>query len=398
MGKLTDLKVRKAKPGVYGDGGGLYLRVKPSGARSFVLRVQHMGRREDIGLGGYPVIDLSTARDKALALRRAAKEGENARAIRDQKRTRVHSFAEALIDAHAELSKGWADKNGKAFKSSLEVHIVPRFGNHRVDRIGAEQIVSALSPLWMTKPELARKLRIRIMQVLSYAKARGWRTDALPAPAELKAGLATQPRGKNFAAMPFAAVPAFVSAQLEKDDTAGRLALLFVIFTAARSGEVRQAMWEQVDEEARTWTRPAEIMKTRAAHVVTLNDAALAILGRARALSNGKGLIFAAHTGKVLSDMTLTKALRDAGEAVTVHGYRSSFRDWAAERMTTIPPMVAEMALAHTVGTRTEQAYLRSDLRTMRQALMDAWGRFIAPSLSSQESNVVPISGAAVAA
>lgn len=375
MGKLTDLRVKNAKPGVHGDGGGLYLRVKPSGARSWVLRVQHLGRREDIGLGGYPVVNLTMARDKALTLRRAAKDGENARAVRDEKRARVATFREVADEAHAELSKGWAEKNGRAFKTSLASHIIPKIGSHRVDRIGAEQIVLALAPLWMTKPELARKLRIRIMQVLSYARARGWRADPLPSPAEMKAGLATQPRGRNFPAMPFIAVPGFVRAQMEKHDTAGRLALLFAIFTAARSGEVRQARWEQINEDDRTWIRPAEIMKTRLAHVVTLNDAAMAILKRAKMLSGGNGLIFAARGGKPLSDMTLTKVLRDAGETATVHGFRSSFRDWAAERMPTMPSMVAEMALAHTVGTRTEQAYLRSDLRVMRKALMDAWGR-----------------------
>ena len=383
VGKLTELRVKNAKPGVHGDGGGLYLRVKPSGSKSWVLRVQHLGRREDIGLGGYPVVTLGSARDKALTLRRAAKEGENARVIRDQKRIRVPDFSETVEAAHAELSKGWAKKNGDAFKSSLTTHVIPKIGNLRVDRIGAEQIISTLSPLWMIKPELSRKLRIRIMQVLSYAKARGWRIDPLPAPAELKAGLATQPRGKNYAAMPYQRVPGFLTGQWAKEDTAGRLALLFVIFTAARSGEVRQARWNQVDEQERKWTRPAEMMKTRTQHVVTLNGPALLILERARRLPAAEGLIFPSRTGRVLSDMTLTKVLRDAGVAsATVHGFRSSFRDWAAECMTTVPPMVAEMALAHTVGTRTEQAYLRSDLRSMRQALMDEWGRFAAPFLS----------------
>lgn len=382
MGKLTELKVKNAIPGVHGDGGGLYLRVKKSGSKSWVLRVQHFGRREDIGLGGYPVVGLGHAREKALVLRRAAKEGGNARAIRDQKRRRIPTFSEALEDAHAELSKGWVSKNAAAFKSSLTAHIVPKIGTLPVDRIGVEQIVSALSPIWTTKPELARKLRIRILQVLSFAKARGWRTEAPPTARELKSGLATQPRGKNFAAIPYPKVPPFLQIQLQKEATAGRLALLFTIATAARSGEVRQAKWDQINQEALQWTRPAEIMKTRAAHVVTLNALALRILERAKAIADQSGYLFPSRSGKPLSDMTLTKVLRDAKEAAaTVHGFRSSFRDWAAECATEIPPMVAEMALAHSVGTRTEQAYLRTDLRSMRQKLMDEWSNFlVAPS------------------
>lgn len=384
MGKLTELKVKNAKPGVHGDGGGLYLRVKKSGAKSWVLRVQHFGRREDIGLGGYPVIGLSHAREKALVLRRAAKEGENARAIRDQRRRRIPTFTEALGDAHAELSKGWVSKNAAAFKSSLMLHIAPKIGTLPVDRIDVAQIVSALSPIWTTKPELARKLRIRILQVLSFAKARGWRTEAPPTARELKSGLAIQPRSKNFAAMPYQEVPPFIQVQLQKEATAGRLALLFAIATAARSGEVRQAKWEQVNQEEFLWTRPAEIMKTRTAHIVTLNTLALRILENAKTLTDQSGLIFPSNSSTPLSDMTLTKVLRDAKEAqATVHGFRSSFRDWAAECATHIPPMVAEMALAHSVGTRTEQAYLRTDLRSMRQKLMDDWSIFLMASSRS---------------
>lgn len=400
--KLNEIKCRKAKPGVHGDGAGLYLRVKPSGAKSWVLRVQFRGQRQDVGLGGYPADrSLAEAREEAARLRKLARRGLDAIAERDREKVIVPTFKAAMAAAHTELSKGWTDKNAKAFKATLEAHIVPKIGNLRVDQIEAEQIVFALSPIWMTKPVQARKLRIRIGQVLSYAKARGWRVNPVPAAAELKAGLPAQPRGGHFAAMPYADVPGFVATQLEEYGTAGRLALLFTIVTAARSGEVRQATWEQVNEEARTWSRPGGIMKNKEPHVVTLSDAALAILERARALSNGKGLIFPAPRGGELSDMTLTKALRDAkvaADVATVHGFRSSMRDWAAERMPTVPPMVAEMALAHTVGTRTEQAYLRSDLRDMRRALMEAWGRYVAPSLSPDGDNIIPFSGAAEAA
>lgn len=395
MGKLTDFKVKNAKAGVYGDGGGLYLRVKPSGAKSWVLRVQHMGKREDVGLGGWPVVTLAKAREKALELRRVAKDGESARAERDRKRVVIPTFKEAMLRAHAELSKGWSEKNAAAFKSSLEDHIVPKIGTKRVDHITTADVISALSATWTDKPALAQKLRVRLLQVLSFAKANGWRKEALPDPRELRDGLARRPKGGNFAAVPFKEAPAFVADQLGKEDAGGRLALLFTIFTAARSGEVRSARWEHIDFEAREWNRPAEVMKADLKHTVTLNDAALNILERAKALSNGKGLIFpGSRPDSQISDMTISKALRTAGRAETVHGFRSTFRDWAAEKMPTIPAMVAEMALAHSVGTKTEQAYLRSDLRDMRRALMDAWGRFVAPSLSGSLENIIQLAKA----
>ncbi|WP_370310226.1 tyrosine-type recombinase/integrase [Sphingobium abikonense] len=393
MGKLTDMKVRTAKPGIYGDGAGLYLRVKPSGTKSFVLRVvQHGVGRKDVGLGGYPAdLTLAEAREKAHRLRKLARQGKDPHAARDKEKAPeviFPTFAEAVDLAHAELSKGWGGKHGDAFKASLKEHAVPRLGTKRVDQITTSDVIAALSPIWTTKPSIASKVRVRIMQVLSFARSKGWRTAPLPEARELRDGLARQPKGKNFAAMPWKDVPAFFADQLGKEETAGRLALLFTIATAARSGEVRSARWEHIDLEARTWTRPGELMKSGVRHVVTLNDAAISILERAKALAGDSGLIFPGTKGQ-LSDMTISKVMRTAGRAETVHGFRSSFRDWAAERMPTIPAMVAEMALAHSVGNKTEQAYLRSDLRDQRRALMDAWGLFIAASLSGSGTNVV---------
>jgi integrase len=394
MSKLTDMKVRNAKPGLHGDGAGLYLRVKPSGARSFVLRVQHMGKRQDIGLGGYPAdLTLSEARDKAHHLRKLARQGKNAIAERDREKVVIPTFAEAVDLAHAELSRGWGDKHGDAFKASLKEHAVPRLGSKRVDQITTSEVIATLSPIWTAKPSIAAKVRVRIMQVLSFARSKGWRTAPLPETRELRDGLARQPKGKNFVAMPWKEVPAFFADQLGKEDTAGRLALLFTIATAARSGEVRSARWDHIDLEARTWTRPGDLMKSGVRHVVTLNDAAIGILERAKALSGDAGLIFPGLKGQ-LSDMTISKVMRTAGRPETVHGFRSSFRDWAAERMPTIPAMVAEMALAHSVGNKTEQAYLRSDLRDQRRALLDAWSYFIAKSLSGASSNVVELNRA----
>lgn len=393
MGKLTDLKVRNAKAGIHGDGAGLYLRVKDTGAKSWVLRVQFNKSRQDIGLGGYPAdLTLGEAREKAAHLRKLARQGKNAREERDREKLVIPTFKDAADQAHEELSKGWTDKHAAAFKASLAEHVTPRIGSKRVDQVASSDIIVALAPIWTVKPQMARKVRVRILQVLGFAKAKGWRSSPLPDARELRDGLARQPKGGNFAAVPFADVPAFVAGQLELEETAGRMALLFTIVTAARSGEVRSARWEHIDLDARAWNRPADLMKSGVKHTVTLNDAALAILERAKALSNGSGLLFpGSRPGRPLSDMTLTAAMRTAKRTETVHGFRSAFRDWAAERMPTVPAMVAEMALAHSVGTRTEQAYLRSDLRDMRRSMMDAWGRFVAPSLSGASGNVIEL-------
>lgn len=396
MGKLTDLKVRNAKAGIHGDGAGLYLRVKDSGAKSWVLRVQYQGRRQDVGLGGYPAdLTLSEAREKAAHLRKLARQGKSAIEERDREKVVIPTFKDAADKAHAEFAKGWTDKHAAAFRASLAEHVTPRIGGKRVDQVASSDIITALAPIWTSKPQMARKVRVRILQVLGFAKAKGWRSAPLPDARELRDGLARQPKGGNFAAVPFAEVPAFIAGQLELEETAGRLALLFTILTAARSGEVRSARWEHIDLDARAWNRPADLMKSGVKHTVTLNDAAVSILERAKELHGDKGLVFpGSRQGRPLSDMTLTKVMRAAKRTETVHGFRSAFRDWAAENMPTVPAMVAEMALAHSVGTKTEQAYLRSDLRDMRRALMDAWGRFAAPSASGVGSNVVEMARA----
>lgn len=425
MPSLTVNKVRNAKPlrdktGMpvttkFADGAGLHLLVKPSGSKSWILRVQVDGKRRDIGLGSVddgagqnafgqsdnrladvPLmlrksLTLAEAREKAAALRKLAKAGYDPIAERDRERARVVTFAEAVTEAHKALKSGWSEKTAKAFKSSLEEHAVPKLGRLPVSAIGSAEVIGALAPIWTDKPVMARKLRSRIGQVLAFAKARGWRKDTLPDARELRTGLSKQGRGGNFAAMPYADVPGFVAGELAKEGTASRTAMLFALLTGARSGEVRQADWGQIDLEAGTWTRPASIMKMKEGHVVTLSAAAIALLERYAAKDLRAGLIFQGVRGGPLSDMSLTKALRTAGRAETVHGFRSAFRDWAAEQMPTVPAMVAEMALAHKVGTATEQAYLRSDLRDMRRALMEAWGRFAAPSLSGVTANVAHI-------
>lgn len=388
MGKLTVKAVQYAKPGVHVDGKGLLLKVKNDNAKSWVLRVQYDGRRRDVGLGSTDILTLAEAREKAASLRKVALTGGDPIAERDKHKTRVPTFAEAMQRAHDELGKGWGDKTGAQFLSSLNTHAVPTLGKHKVDVIETEHVTAALAKIWTEKPQIARKVRHRINQVLSFSKSRGWRTSPVPLAKEITDGLAKQPESKSFRAMPYKQLPAYVSGELGKADSPARLALLFTIFTAARSGEVRLAKWSQIDREDREWKRPAEIMKNGKSHTVTLNDAALTILDRAFGTD---GLIFPSLRGKVLTNAALGKMLRDSGRSETVHGFRSTFRDWAAERMPTVPYAVAEMALAHTVGDATERAYLRSDLRDHRRALMDAWSEYAAPAISSGADNVVAL-------
>lgn len=412
MGKLTDLKVRNAKwPGGVtrdgkprtgsvrvADGAGLYLVIKPSGAKSWVLDVQHGGQRRLIGLGGYPAdLTLSEAREEAFKLRRLARKGLDPVAERDRGKVAVPTFAKAVEAAHAELSKGWADKTADGFKKSLQEHAVPRLGNKRVDQIEAEHVIATLNPIWTEKPQIARKVRQRIMTVLAFSKSRGWRSERVPDAREISNGLSKQPESESHPAVPYKQVPALIAGELAKDDSPARLALLFTILTAARQGEVRQAEWSEIDFEERLWRRPAGHMKSRKAHDVCLSEAALAILKRAEALRDKSGLIFPNSKGKPLSDAAVGKMLKLAGSDKTVHGFRSSFRDWAAERMPTIPGDVVEVALAHQTGDRTVRAYLRTDFLEMRRALMAAWGQFAAPSLSGDAGNVTPISAASAA-
>ncbi len=378
MANLTSLKVKNARPGTYGDGKGLYLRVKPSGSRSWILRVQHQGRRQDIGLGSVDDVSLAEARDSASRLRRVARLGNDAIAERDRGKIRVVTFQEAADLAYAELGKGWSEKTALQFKSSLDLHVVPFLGRKRVGDIETAQILAALGPIWTAKPQIARKVRHRILQVLAFAKSHGWRSTPLPELVDLSRGLAKQPKSKGYSAIPFSELPGFYSAERVKDASPARLALIFTILTAARSGEVRKARWDQIDLKAREWRRPASIMKSGEPHVVMLSKQAIDVLKLASERFCDEGLIFPSFHGKMLADMSLSKMMKLAGRSETVHGFRSSFRDWAAEKMPHVPAMVAEMALAHSVGTAVEKAYLRSDLKVLRMQLMSDWGAFVA--------------------
>lgn len=391
MGSLTAIGVKNAKPGRHGDGGGLYLLVKSSGSRSWLLRVQRDGKRRDIGLGSIAALNLAEAREKAAELRKHVLNGRDPIAERDRDRRPIPTFKEATKAAHKELKSGWSPKHAAAFLSSMEEHAFGPLGNRRVDTIDAAVIRDMLAPIWTRIPSMARKVRQRISTVLNYAQSKGWRANEAPSKA-VTLGLARQASGSNFSAMPYAEVPSLVADLMKRPQTTGRDALMFLLFTAARSGEVRSARWSHVDLDAGNWNRPADMMKNRLAHTVTLNQPAIDLLRRRFEEISPKpqDLIFPARKGGQLSDMTITKVLRSAEVPFTVHGFRSSFRDWAAEMMPTIPDPVAEAALAHVVPDKVIAAYKRTSFLALRRELLAAWGTAITTPCPVEENRTHP--------
>ena len=379
MTALTAAKVKAlTKPGMHHDGRGLYLRVAPGGSKGWMLRATIDGRRRDIGLGGHPTVTLAKARQLAEAHRLAVAEGRDP--LAEKRRAKMPTFREAAETVHAANLPRW--RNGKhtdQWFSTLRTYAFPVIGNLRLDRITRRDVLAILTPIWAAKPETARRVRQRIRTVLKWAMAHefvehnaaGEGIDgALPAMRRVRA---------HFRALPYAEVPAALdTVDASPASMAAKLCLRFLILTAARSGEARGALWSEIDLDAREWRIPAERMKGKIEHRVPLSDAALAVLEQARPLRDDPGPLFTSPTrrGKPLSNMTLTKILRDNGlsDRATVHGFRSSFRDWAAD--TGKLRETAEAALAHTVGG-VEGAYFRSDLFERRRRLMDDWGLFV---------------------
>ena len=399
MGKLNQMQVKSAKPGRHGDGVGLYLLVSPTGAKSWVLRIQSDGQRRDIGLGtadttsrigtdksaieDVPLLQrrrlsLAEAREKAGVLRSLAKTGRDPVAERDKDRAKVPTFEQAAVAAHAALKGGWETKNAAAFLATLKEHAYPTLGSMRVDLVDASHIRDMLEPIWLRIPVMARKVRQRTSTVLNFAKSKGWRTSEAPGKS-VTVGLPNQPAGGNFSAMPYADVPAFVAGLMAQPDTSGRLGLMLAILAPARPGEVRHARWKHVDLAKRNWNRPAELMKNKLPHTVTLSAPAVALLKRLNdeRSPDPEDVIFPGKLGKPMSDMTLTKALKAAKQPYDAHGFRSSFRDWAAEQMSHIPDPVAEAAISHVVPDKVIRAYKRTKFIELRRELLEAWGAYV---------------------
>lgn len=381
--------VRAAKaPGKYFDGHGLYLRVDLNGSRFWVQRIVVRGKRCELGLGSPALVSLSEAREAALANRKLARAGGDPLAAKHAARA-VLTFEEAAHKVHAFHQPTWSNaKHGAQFISTLKTYAFPRLGSLRMSDVTSADVLAVLTPIWTTKAETARRVHQRIGTVMKWGVAQGWRQDN-PAEAVTQALPKADRTKVGRKALPYAEVPAFlVALHASKAGLSTKLALEFLILTAARSGEAREATWGEIDLNAKVWEVPASRMKLKKVHRVPLSPRALAILEEAKALGDGEAssLVFpGTKAGKPLSDMTLSKLTKELGFAVDVHGFRTSFRTWAQER-TSYPREVAEAALAHQVGDAAERAYARSDLFEKRRAMMDDWSASLADATSTNST------------
>lgn len=387
MGRLTQTKIRGFdRPGLYGDGDTLFLKVTVSRARKsiaryWIQRVTIRGRRCDIGLGPWPLVSLQDARDAAIDNRRAIRAGGDPLAERVRSR-RVPTFreaAEAVITANRDRWRG--GKTEANWTGQMTRYAFPIMGDLPVDRITQADVLACLKPIWSKKAETARKLRMRIRQVLQWAEAHGHVTRNVAGDAIGGALPAMPAKNKNRRALPYAETGAALAAVAEGGASeAVKLCFRFAVLTACRSGEARGATWAEIDLDRREWRIPADRMKAEAEHRIPLSDAAVAVLESARELADGSALVFPSphRAGKPLSDMALTQLLRKTGLAdrATVHGFRTSFRTWAAEQ-TNAPHAVMELSLAHQVGSAVERAYARSDLLEKRRGLMQQWANYL---------------------
>ena len=383
--RLSDTFIRTVKaPGRYGDGRGGYglnLLVKPMSSggfsKSFSQRLRINRKPFNVGIGAYPIVTLAEAREQALENSRAVFKGIDIRA--ERKRKPIPTFeeaAETVISIHAKTWKP-GSKTERYWRSRLAEYAYPKIGEMPVSAITTSDVLSVLLPIWADRRETATKVRQYMGAVFKWAVVEGHRGDN-PAGDVISEGLPkTAPPRKHQRALPFADVSSALD-KIRASDAwqVTKLAVEFLTLTATRSGEVREAIWDEFDLNDRTWTIPAERTKGRREHRVPLSDGAMAILEQARPFGDSSGLVFPSQRGKVMSDNTLSKLLRDLQIQGTPHGMRSSFRDWAAEK-TSYPSEIAEHALAHIEGTATERAYRRTDYFDLRRGLMQAWSDFL---------------------
>ena len=371
--------------GRYADGNGLYLHVDPSGARRWVQRLVIRGKSCVLGLGSFTLVPLAEARERALANRKVARSGGDP--LRDKRPTAgVPTFAEAAEQVIAIHRGAWKDGEATAqkWRATLQQYAHPQLGDKGVDRVTTADVMAALQPIWSTKNVTAQRVRRHIGAVMRWAIAQGYRSDN-PAGDAVTAALPKRPRViRHFPALPHGEVgAALAGVRVSQAWTGTKLAFELLVLTAARSGEVRMATWDEFDLAALVWTVPAARMKANREHRVPLCGRAVEVLREAERLRDvvasveRAGLVFPSRRGKVLSDMVFWKLVKQQDLACVPHGFRSSFRDWAAEK-TDHPREVIEAALAHVVGNQTEAAYARSDLFERRRRLMDEWAAYLA--------------------
>ena len=380
---LTVAFVKSVKPAEtvkrYFDGYGLMLVVKPTGGKSWIQRLVIRGRRRDIGLGSLDRVSLAQARRKAFENRNEARDGGDP--TESEEARTVPTFAEASEAVIALHSENWRDggKTEARWRTTLATYVFPRLGRRSVADITTADVLATLTynGFWSEKRETARKVKQRISTIMDWAAAEGHRTDN-PCTALRAALPKTGSRTQHRRALPYADVSGAVSrVRASAAFPTTKLAFEFLVLTACRSGEVRGARWEEIDMEAAVWIVPGERTKTGKPHRVPLSSRALEVLAEAAEYRDRTGLVFPSARGLVMSDMTLSKLIKELGIDAVPHGFRSSFRMWSAERTST-PREVCEFALGHVVGDEAERAYQRSDLFERRRELMGQWAAYLA--------------------
>ncbi|MFO7582918.1 tyrosine-type recombinase/integrase [Guyparkeria sp.] len=418
--ELSAAEVRRlTRPGFHAVGGvsGLLLQVKEAGGRSWVLRARVAGKRRAFGLGSFPEVSLSLARDRAREMREQLRQGIDPAGERKKARDRLiaerlsrMTFSDAVTRYHKSKAVEFKSaKHRRDWISSLERYAVPKIGGLSVSEIELPHVLKVLEPIWTEKTETATRVRQRLESVLSWATVSGYRTGENPARwrGNLEAVLPKPGKVRkvqSFAALPWQRVGEFVKALRGREGTGAR-ALEFLILTASRSGEVRGATWAEIDLEAKLWTIPGERMKAGKPHRVPLSDAAARLLAD---LPRTGDLVFAAPRGGMLSDMGITSVIRrmhstsikaggegytdpnQDGATITAHGFRSAFKDWARSR-TSFADEVSELALAHVSTDATRAAYARDELLPQRSRLMDEWAAFCAAPMDDTTGKVVAI-------
>lgn len=385
--KLTDAKAKgKLASGRHSDGGGLYLNVGPTGGKSWLFMWVREGKRREMGLGAYPTVSLSKARAAAADCRQAAAEGRDP--IAERNREAEPTFGEAGEKFILQMESSWRNAKHRAqWRATLQQYCGPIWGE-RVSLVGTEQVLSVLTPIWTKKPETASRVRGRIERVLDFARVKGWRTGTNPAlwRGHLMGALPKRvklTRGHH-RALPYSALPGLFGRIRDSQSMAAR-ALELTILAVTRTGETLGARWPEFDLDAAVWVIPAGRMKAGKEHRVPLPSQALDLLRGLRAASVGEFVFPGEKPNRPLSSMAMLMLLRRMKVDATVHGFRSSFRDWAGDE-TSFPRDLAEVALAHKVGDDTEAAYRRSDALARRRKLMQAWADYLQPS---QVSSVV---------
>ena len=375
LNKLTDRTLRsELNVGHHSDGGGLYIRVKKSGAKSWAFRWKQNGKVREIGLGGYPSVSIAVARQLAEEHRSALARGETPQSTRRSEQT--HSFSEVAEQFLDFMESQWSNaKHRQQWRNTLNQYC-GRIANKSVAEIDLHDVLSVLKPIWNEKPETASRVRGRIEKVLSYALTKGMRQDAnpaiwkgnldnvLPKPQKLSRG--------HHKALPYQDLPNFMESLGAADGIASR-ALELLILTGCRTSEVIDARWEEIDLEAEIWAIPAERMKMRREHRVPLTDKAKQILLQMQDFRTSEFIFPGLKPNKPLSNMAMAVVLKRMKVTnATVHGFRSTFRDWAGDK-TNAPREVIEQCLAHVIGNLSEQAYRRSDALEKRRVLLNQW-------------------------